>query len=89
MLHSHLSLFEKYFMSFKNIHVRGKKLKTWLILFINAHCGPKKQLKKSLFSSDKIRQTLTWLFTIQKVFLIWISRSFKKGASDNTISYFD
>ena len=27
--------------------------------------------------------------TIQKKFLIWISRSFKKGASDNTISYFD
>ena len=27
--------------------------------------------------------------TIQKNFLIWISRSFKKGASDNTISYFD
>ena len=24
-----------------------------------------------------------------KYFLIWISRSFKKGASDNTISYFD
>ena len=24
-----------------------------------------------------------------KFFLIWISRSFKKGASDNTISYFD
>ena len=28
-------------------------------------------------------------YTIQKIFLIWISRSFKKGASDNTISYFD
>ena len=27
--------------------------------------------------------------TIQKKFLIWISRSFIKGASDNTISYFD
>ena len=27
--------------------------------------------------------------TIQKIFLIWISRSFKKGASDNTISYFN
>ena len=24
-----------------------------------------------------------------RIFLIWISRSFKKGASDNTISYFD
>ena len=32
----------------------------------------------------KIRET-----TIQKNFLIWISRSFKKEASDNTISYFD
>ena len=28
-------------------------------------------------------------FTIQKNFLIWIARSFKKEASDNTISYFD
>ena len=27
--------------------------------------------------------------TIQKNFLIWISCSFKKGASDKTISYFD
>ena len=27
--------------------------------------------------------------TIQKLFLFWISRSLKKGASDNTISYFD
>ena len=27
--------------------------------------------------------------TIEKKFLIWISRSFKKGASNNTISYFD
>ena len=27
--------------------------------------------------------------TIQKFFLIWISRSFKKGVSDSTISYFD
>ena len=27
--------------------------------------------------------------TIQNIFLIWISRSFKKGAIDNTISYFD
>ena len=27
--------------------------------------------------------------TIQILFLIWIFRSFKKGASDNTISYFN
>ena len=27
--------------------------------------------------------------TIQKISLIWISRSFKKWASDNTINYFD
>ena len=33
---------------------------------------------------------LMWyMITIQKFFLILISRSFKKGASNNTISYFD
>ena len=35
----------------------------------------------------------TWISgrssTIQKIYLILVSRSFKKGASDNTICYFD
>ena len=35
------------------------------------------------------RKLFRLAFTIQKNFLIWISRSFKKGASDNTISFFD
>ena len=29
------------------------------------------------------------VITIEIFYLIWISRSFKKGAIDNTISYFD
>ena len=29
------------------------------------------------------------ILTIENFYPIWISRSFKKGASDNTISYFD
>ena len=39
---------------------------------------------------DKILNFVSQIvLTIQKIFLIWISRSFKKGASDNTISYLD
>ena len=34
-------------------------------------------------------KTLILAFTVQNFFLIWISRFFKKGASDNIISYFD
>ena len=42
-----------------------------------------------LFCWYIFRQTDFIISTIQKFFPIWISRSFKKVASDNTISYFD
>ena len=37
---------------------------------------------------SKVLWPFLWA-TIENVFLIWIYCSFKKGASDNTISYFD
>ena len=37
----------------------------------------------------KYYKNLKGLTIKKKKFLIWISRSFQKGASDNTISYFD
>ena len=38
---------------------------------------------------ESIEEEYLLYLTIRNIFLIWISRSFKKVASDNTISYFD
>ena len=54
-------------------------------------CGNCHLIISQAFISIWFFKKVSFLFmcTVQKIFLIWISRSFKNGANDNTISYFD
>ena len=79
--------------AFKLIHSRSTfilwlrwkiMMKYFLHTALNSTMEPWAQSKTSDFP-----QFYVLLPTIEIFFLIWISRSFKKGASDNTISYFE
>ena len=60
-----------------------------IIYFWYGNIGYQNYFKNSKVWKSKIFYAAFMYITIQKNFLIWISRSFKKGASYNNISYFD